>query len=79
MGKKKDRGLRLCGDYKRLNNFTVPDWYPLPHIADFTSLIAATTVFSRLELQKGYYQITMASEDVPKTAIITLFGMLEFL
>ena len=79
MVKKKYRGWRPCGDYRRLNTITVPDRYPLPHIADFTSQLAGSTVFSRLDLQKGYYQILMAFEDVPKTAIITLFGMLEFL
>ena len=79
MVKKKDRGWRLCGDYRRLNNVTVPNRYPLPHIADFTSRIAGSTVFSRLDLQKGYYQIPMASRDFPKNAIITPFGMFEFL
>ena len=75
MVKKKDGRWRPCGDYRRLNNITIPDRYPLPHIADFTSRIAGLT---RLDLQKGYYQIPMASEDVPKTAIITPFGMFEF-
>ena len=79
MVKKKDVGWRPCGDCRRLNNITVPDRYPLPHIADFTSRIAVSTVFSRLDLQKGYYQIPMASKDVPKTGIIILFGMFEFL
>ena len=37
------------------------------------------SIFSRLDLQKGYYQIPMASEDAPKMAIITSFGMFEFL
>ena len=45
------------------------DRYPLPHIADFTAQIAGSTIFSRLDLQKGYYQIPMASEDIPKLAI----------
>ena len=53
--------------------------YPLPIIADFTAQIAGSTVFSRLDLQKGYYQIPMASEDIAKTAIITPFGTFEFL
>ena len=48
-------------------------------VADFTSCIAGSTVFARLDLQKGYYQIPMASKDVPKTAIITPFVMFEFL
>ena len=79
MVKKKDGGWRPCGDYRSLNKITVPDRYPLPHIADFTSRIAGSTVFSRLNLQKDYYQIPMASKDVPKTAIIPLFGMFKFL
>ena len=67
------------GDYRRLNNVTVPDRYPLPNMADFTSGIAGSSVFSRLDLQKGYYQIPMASEDIQKTVIITLFGIFKFL
>ena len=77
--KTKDGGWRPCGDYRRLNNITVPDRYPLPHIADFTSLITGSNIFSRLDLQKGYYQIPMASKDVSKTAILTPFGMFKFL
>ena len=79
MVKKKDVSWRPCSDYRRLNNVTIPYRYPLPHIADFTSRIAGSTVFSRLDLQKGYYQIPMASKDIPKTAIITPFGMFESL
>ena len=74
---KKDRGWRPCGDYRRLNNITILDRYPLPNIDDFTSQIAGSTIFSRLDLQKGYYQILMAPEDVPKTAIITPFGQMR--
>ena len=36
-------------------------------------------MFSKLELQKGYYQVPMAPEDICKTTIITPFGMFEFL
>ena len=79
MVKKKDGGWRPCGDLRRLNNITIPDRYPLPNVADCTARIAGSTVFSRLDLQKGYYQIPMAAEDIPKTAIITPFGMFEFL
>ena len=69
MVQKKDGGWRPCGDYRRLNNVTIPDRYPLPNIADFTAQIAGSTVFFRLDLQKGYYQIPMASMDIAKTAI----------
>ena len=36
-------------------------------------------MFSKLDLQKGYYQVPVSREDIQKTPIITLFGMLEFL
>ena len=77
---KKEGGWRPCGDYRRLNNITVPDRYPLPNIADFTSRISGSTVFlnSKLDLQKGYYQVSVASKDIQKTAIVTPFGMLHF-
>ena len=77
MVRKNDGGWRPCGDYRRLN--TVPDRYPLPNIADFTSRVTGSTIFSKLDLQKGYYQVLMAEEDICKTAIITPFGMFEFL
>jgi hypothetical protein len=78
MVKKKDGSWRPCGDYCR-PNVTVPDRYPLPSIADFSSQISGSKVFSKLDLQKGYYQVPMAPDDINKTAIITPFGMSEFL
>ena len=79
MVKKKDGGWRPCGDYRRLNTATVPDHYPLPNIGDFSSRVSGSTVFSKLDLQKGYYQVPVEQRDIQKTAIITPFGMFEFL
>ena len=62
MVKKKDGGWRPCGNYKCLNTATIPDWYHLPKVADFTSRISGSTVFSKLDLQKGYYQVPVAPE-----------------
>ena len=76
---KKDGGWHPCVDYRNLNAATVPDLYPILNIADFTSRISCSTIFSKLYLQKGYYQFPVALEDVQKTAIITLFGMFESL
>ena len=79
MVKKKDGGWRPCGDYRCLNTSTIPDRYPLPNIADFTSQISDSSIFSKLDLQKGYYQVPVEQENIQKTAIITPFGMFEFL
>ena len=68
-----------CSNYLRLNNVTKPDCYPLPNIRDFTNNLKHCTVFSKLDLVKGYQQVPMNSEDICKTAIVTPFGLFEFL
>jgi cytoskeleton-associated protein 5 len=69
---------RPCGDYRRLNTVTTPDKYPLPNLQDLSSQLHGAAVFSKLDLEKGYYQVPMQPADVPKTAIITPFGLFEF-
>ena len=75
---KKDGTWRPCGDYRRLNQATIRDSYPLPHIHDCTSRLAGASIFSKIDMVKGYHQISIHEEDVPKTAIATPFGLFEF-
>ena len=76
---KPNGGWRPCSDYRRLNQTTVDDRYPLPHIQDFNSKLAGAKIFSKIDLVRGYHQIPMAADSVPKTAIVTPFGLWEFL
>jgi len=78
MVRKADGSWRLCGDYRQLNGVTVPDSYPLPNMMDFTARISGCKFFSKKDLRKGYHQIPMHEPDIPKTAIITPFGMFEY-
>jgi len=78
MVQKADGTWRPCGDYRRLNLVTKPDKYPPPHIEDLTSQLAGKTIFTKLDLRKGYYQIPVAKQDVMKTAVITPFGLFVF-
>jgi hypothetical protein len=75
---KKDGTWRPCGDYRQLNAATVPDKYPVPNIADMAAKLSGCSMFTKLDLRKGYYQIPVAAEDVQKTAVITPFSLFQF-
>ena len=72
-------GWRPCGDFRRLNCSTEDDRYPVPRIHDFTANLAGKAVFSKVDLIRGYHQVPVRPEDIPKTAVITPFGLFEFL
>ncbi|GBM69552.1 Transposon Ty3-G Gag-Pol polyprotein [Araneus ventricosus] len=70
---------RPFGDYRRLNNQTIPDRFPIPHVHDFAHNLFNKKFFSTIDLVRAYPQIPVAAVDVPKTAVITTFGLFEFL
>ena len=78
MVKKADGTWRPCGDYRRLNVQTKPDLYTCPNIADLTARLEGCCVFTKLDLRKGYHQVPIRREDVAKTAVITPFGLFEY-
>jgi len=76
---KADGSWRPCGDYRRLNLATKRDRYPLPSILDLSSRLHGCHFFSVVDLVKGYHQVPMAPADIAKTAIVTPFGLFEYL
>lgn len=72
-------GWRICGDYTTLNSITVPDKYPVPNIQHFSANLFGKKIFSRIDLRKAYQQIPVVTENIPKTAVITPFGLFEYL
>jgi len=75
---KKDGGMRMCGDYRRLNAITIRDNYPIPRINDLLDALEGVQWISTLDAFSGYFQIEMKEEDKPKTAIISKFGLFEY-
>ena len=76
--RKQSGELRLCVDYRRLNQLTVKDSWPLPRIDELVAKLGQSVRFSTLDLADGYYQIPVRVEDRPKTAFLTEFGLFEF-
>jgi hypothetical protein len=48
-------------------------------MGDLAGRLNGCVVFSKLDLQKGYFQVPVVAADVQKTAVITPFGLFEFL
>ena len=77
-GKKKDRTLRLCIDYKQLNRVTIKNRYPLLRIDDLFDQLRGARVYSKIDLRTGYHQLRVRETDIPKTVFRTRYGHFEF-
>lgn len=75
---KKDGSWRPCGDFRRLNSVTIPDRYPIPNLNDFSYMLDGQKIFSTIDLVRAFNQIPVEEKDIPKTAVITPFGLFEF-
>jgi hypothetical protein len=76
---KKDKELCLCVDYRPLNEVTIKNKYPLQRIDILFDQLAGAQVFSKIDLRSGYHQIKICTEDKPKIAFSTRYGLFKYL
>ena len=70
--------MRLCVDYRALNEVTIKNKYPLSRIDDLFDQLKGAKYFSKIDLRSGYYQLKIKKSDIPKTAFVTRYGQYEF-
>ena len=68
LARKKDGGLRLCIDFRRLNQRTVKDSYPLPRIKESLDNIKGARFFTSLDLKQGFWEVPMDESSKQYTA-----------
>ncbi|GBG60275.1 hypothetical protein CBR_g4229 [Chara braunii] len=76
--RKKNKDLRLCIDYRKLNAQTVKNAGRHPRIDDLLERLGGATYFSKLDLKSGYHQIEIQPQDRYKTTFKTWYGHFEW-
>jgi hypothetical protein len=65
-------------DYRKLNEVTIKNKYPLPKIEDLFDQLNGAKVFSKIDLRTGYHQLKVRESNIPKTAFTTRYGLFEY-
>lgn len=76
--RKKDGSVRFCVDYRKLNDITVKDVFPLPRTSDLLESFQGMRIFTTLDAAAGYWQIPLSQNAIAKSAFISSEGLFEF-
>ncbi len=76
--KKPDGNIRLCVDYRRLNDITTKEPYYIPSFDEMVEKVGAGKVMSKIDLAKGFHQVLVEESDRDKTCFVCPFGKYRF-
>jgi RNase H-like domain found in reverse transcriptase/Reverse transcriptase (RNA-dependent DNA polymerase)/Chromo (CHRromatin Organisation MOdifier) domain/Integrase zinc binding domain/Integrase core domain/Aspartyl protease len=76
---KGDGGLRLCIDYRQLNEITVNNAYTLPLIQELQDRLQGAKYFTKFDVPRAFHRIRIKEGDEWKTAFRTRLGHFEYL
>ena len=76
--RKKDGSMRITVDFRKVNNATVKDAYPIPLINNMLNHLAKGRIFTTLDLHSGYYQVKMDEASRKYTAFACDYGFFEY-
>jgi len=77
-GQSEEKKYRLVIDYRKLNDVTISDRYPIPEIGEIIAQLGDNKYFSVLDLKSGFHQIPLKDTDIEKTAFAVNGGKYEF-
>jgi len=77
--KKKNGKLRLCADYRALNEVTKKDRHPLPLISEALDRLGGAKYFTKLDIKDAYHNLRIRAGDEWKTTFSTKLGSYEYL
>ena len=75
---KPDKSYRLCTDYRKVNNVTKTDSFPIPRIEDCIDKIGNANYITKFDLLKGFWQIPLTERAKEISAFVTSDGLFQY-